>query len=321
MNMEKLSDMQGGSPETTSKTPQSISEEQNEVRTVALYFMDPDDALAVHGEMKQMEQMESADIRLTSFSLAKALRQASNLGGGLPTGAPPNPLTGSFEAADGAMLRYKIVPPKRQLFYAARCIGKERVGLFGETAAEDAQTVVMGNSALEGANLMRRREKRERKTPKKKARTPMQVAAAHMEGYTGIPVFYCPQMRRRLPKLKHWLTGQREETPLFFNYEDMEQAWSQMRQKRRRRENIPAQPVDVEVFNLWDVLTSMDKSAWKNHKPWWKQDLLAPLQRRFGKPSPLDLRDITFVPSSRSVQYKESITARGNGKARLPRMR
>jgi hypothetical protein len=50
--------------------------------------------------------------------------------------------------------RYKIVPAKRNST-AARCIGKERVGLFGETGAECA-TAILGNSAL-SVNLMRRR--------------------------------------------------------------------------------------------------------------------------------------------------------------------
>jgi hypothetical protein len=278
--------------------------------------------------MKQMEQMADTDIRITSCSLAKALRQSSNTGsGGLPTGQPPNAANGNFEAADGAMLRYKIVPPKRQLFYAARCIGKERVGLFDEdaTGSQDAQTVLLGNSAIEGANLQRRREKRERKSVTKKQRTAMQAANVHMEGYTGIPVFYCPGMLKRHGVLKKLLTGQAQETPLFFNYEDLQEAWSKLRSKST---SLPEKAPAVEVFNLWDVLTSMDKDAWaqkKNKQSLWKQPqnwLIAPLQRRFGKTPTPDLQDITFVPSSRSVQYKEAISARGNGKARLrPTMR
>jgi hypothetical protein len=323
MNMEKLSDMDeyvktdsgGGS------TPQSLSEEQNEYRTVALYFMDPDDVLAVHGEMKQMEQMEKTDIRITAISLAKALRQASNLGNGLLTGAPPDPLDGNLKIDEGGSLRYKIVPPKRQLYYAARCIGKERVGLFGETGAEDAQTAILGNSALESVNLMRRREKRERKTAK--PRNAMEAANAHMEGYSGIPVFYVPQMRRTLPLLKRIATGTKHETPFFFNYEDMEVAWEHMRSRSQKSKAVPEKPVNVEVFNLWDVLTSMDRDDWKKRqqkRKWIKQPLGA-IKDRLPSSGPLGLESITFVPSSRSTKYKEAITARGNGKARLRPMR
>jgi hypothetical protein len=326
MNMEKLSDLdEVVQTDSSSKTPQSISEEQNEYRTVALYFMDPDDALAVHGEMKQIEQMAKTDIRVTSMSLAKAVRQASNLGNGLVTGAPPDPNDGNLKLDQGGALRYKIVPPKRQLYYAARCIGKERVGLFGETAQDDAQMAVLGNSALEGMNLARRREKRERKTPK--ARTAMQAAAAHMEGYSGIPVFYAPDMRRRLPLLKRLISGTAQESPLFFNYEDMEVAWKTMHQrsggKRKGGGVVPEKPTNVEVFNLWDVLTSMDRDDWKQRqqKHQWVKAPLGSIKDRFSTQGPPGLNSITFVPSSRSAQYKEAISARGNGKARLRPMR
>ena len=36
-------------------------------------------ALAAHAELKQMEQMVDADIRITSMSLGKALRSAANM--------------------------------------------------------------------------------------------------------------------------------------------------------------------------------------------------------------------------------------------------
>lgn len=325
MNMEKLTDLDAddgnvdASQVIQNKNPnqlKSISEEQNEYRTVTLYFMDPDDALATHAELKQMDQMKSADIRITSSSLGKALRQAANLGGGLVTGLPIDANSGRLKSVEeGGSLRHKIMPPKRQLFYAARCLGKERVGLFGDQDGEEAAAVVLGNSALEGMNLMRRREKRERKGAPK-ARTVMEAQNAHMEGYTGIPVFHAAGMQRKVPKLKQLLSGNRQETPLFFNYEDLIIAWNKM---KKQRPGTPDEPT-VEVFNLFDVLTSMDKEAWKQKKT-KKFDFFKPLKNRFAKLEQPGLDSITFVPSSRAIDYKEAISARGNGKARLRPMR
>ena len=331
MNMERLADLEesgsaSGSSQLASEAAQSLSEDQNEYRTVCLYFMDPDDALAVHAELKQMDAMEKADIRITTCSLGKALRQSANLGLGLVTGLPIDANSGNLKPVDeGGSIRYKIVPPKRQLFYAARCIGKERVGLFGESASEDAQTAVMGNSALESMNLMRRRDKRERKGPPR-ARTPLEAQNAHMEGHCGIPVFYAPSMARQQPKLKQLISGcGKQEIPMFFNYEDLMDAWSKMKQRSGGRANIPEKPPSVEVFNLWDVLTSMDKENWKQEKGGGKLgnkvDILKPLRRRFGSNNAPGLDAITFVPSSGAISYKEAISSRGNGKARLRPMR
>jgi hypothetical protein len=312
LNMERLDDLDEvvQTPNANSKKTGSISEEQNEYRTICLYFLDPDDATAVHGEMKQMDNMQGADLRITSFSLAKALRQAANFGSGLPTGQPIEPTTGTLPEAQGA-LRYKIVPPKRQLYYAARCIGKERVGLWGADASQDAQTALLGNGALEAENLVRRRQKRERKG-NPPARTVIQAQNVHMEGYTGIPVFYHPQLQRQPPLLKRLLSGNRRELPLFFNYEDLEQAYNTVRQ--RTKADIPERMSNVEVFNLWDILTSMDRKYASQNK--WKRFYSS----RFGKKED-SITDITFVANSQAARYKESISRRGNGKARLRPMR
>ena len=338
MNMERLDDLNEvvrtttSNPNKNANAAASISEEQNEYRTVCLYFMDPDDATAVHGEMKQMDNMASADLRITAFSLAKALKQAANFGHGLPTGQPPEATTGTLSDAQGA-LRYKIVPPKRQLYYAARCIGKERVGLWGESAAQDAQTALLGNGALEAENLVRRRNKRERKslqtTQQQQKRTRLQLENAHMEGYTGVPVFYHPHLQRQVPLVKRLLSGNRREIPLFFNYEDLQEAYQAVRQRQSKSSShsMPDKMQNVEVFNLWDVLTSMDREYYKTRqqeglwKPW-----VRPLQNRWdavrGTSSlPPRLTDITFVPNSQATRYKESISRRGNGKARLRPMR
>jgi hypothetical protein len=322
--MEKLTDLDelasGDGSVISQKNPnslRSLSEEQNEYRTVTLYFMDPDDALGVHAELKQMQQMSNSDIRITSNSLGKALRSAANLGNGLPTGYPVEALNGKLKSVEeGGSLRHKIMPDKRQLFYAARCIGKERVGFFGDNAAEEAAFAVLGNSAIEAMNLMRRRDKRERKTtPKPKSQ--MEAQNAHMDGYIGIPVFHAHGMARNHPKLKQLISGNRQETPMFFNYEDLQDAWTKM---KKGNSKLPDEPV-VEVFNLWDILTSMEKDQWKQRKAMGKFDVMAPLRKRFGTKEELGLDSITFVPSSRAIDYKEAISARGNGKARLRPMR
>ncbi|KAL7570336.1 hypothetical protein ACA910_017179 [Epithemia clementina (nom. ined.)] len=324
MNMEKLSDLdEVGAASRKKKRGEmgSTMDESDEYRSVVLYFMDQDDALGVHGEMKQMEQMADADLRVSSFSFSKALRQAANLGNGLPTGAPPDPLTGDLKSPrEGGSLRYKIVPSKRQLYYAARCYGRERVGLFSETSTEDAAIAVQGS--FEAANLERRRIKKERKMVDKK-RTPMQIANIHMEGNLGIPVFYIPEMKRVPPLLKRIVSATTHEAPLFFNYEDLMEAWYKLRE-RNPRKDLPEQPPSVEVFNLWDVLTSMDRhdfQARQRKRPLVKEVLQPVLRRLSSKDHSLELRHITFVPSSRSVHYKEVISARGNGKARLRPMR
>ncbi len=317
MNMEKLTNVED-SVATTGKGGRlkSLSEEQNQYRTVSLYFMDPDDALATHAELKQMAQMKESDIRITSVSLGKAMRSAANLGRGLVTGYPMEPLNGKLKSVDeGGSLRHKIMPPKRQLYYAARCVGRERVGLFGENPMEDASTAVLGNSALEGLNLIRRREKSDRKSANK-PRTAMQAQNAHMEGYTGIPVFWAEGMQRQPPLIKQLISGNRHETPLFFNYEDLIDAWDKI---KRRTKNLPDQPT-VEVFNLWDVLTSMDKETCKESRA-KAYDWAKPLRQRFGRKETPGLDAITFVPSSRAIDYKQKISVRGNGKARLRPMR
>eukprot|EP00586_Coscinodiscus_wailesii_P019383 CAMPEP_0172501860 /NCGR_PEP_ID=MMETSP1066-20121228/154445_1 /TAXON_ID=671091 /ORGANISM="Coscinodiscus wailesii, Strain CCMP2513" /LENGTH=241 /DNA_ID=CAMNT_0013276891 /DNA_START=29 /DNA_END=750 /DNA_ORIENTATION=- len=127
-------------------------------RTTALYFTDPDDALGLRDEMKQMGPgMATADVRVMSTSLGRALRQSSVLGRGLPTGQSLDDSTGRL--VDG-MLRYKLVPSRRELFYAGRCVGKERVGLFGDSAEDDAREVLMDDASKQKER--RRRDMMER---------------------------------------------------------------------------------------------------------------------------------------------------------------
>jgi hypothetical protein len=342
------SNVDGGDKKNTKKkdNAKSFSEESGEVRMIGLYFTDVDDAVAMQCEMKQLENLKNADIRVSAFSLAKAIRQASVLGGGLTTGAPLDDTTGQFAGTDGR-LRYKLVPSKRQLFYAARCHGRERVGLCGDTSAEDAVLAVVGNTAIEAANLRRRTVKRDaqrlQSASASLSKTSSQIAAQTvkkgrgsgkgksddgktttgttitstktsnvvttttnnpMEGYSGIPVFTCAAMQR-----KKW---GRTEQPFFMNYEDLLEAWAKCRGKPNENTSSTAKtPPVVEVFNLMDVLTSMDRmtAGHNKNKDSHHSDDHQLLQR------------ITFVPNSRSVAFKERITNTGNGKARLRPMR
>ena len=87
---------------------------------------------------------------------------------------------------------------------------------------------------------------------------------------------------------------------------------------------LPADPPQVEVYNLWDVATSMDRYqntiSRKRGIMLWKKRATTP---KSNKPTALlsTIRDVIFVPNSDSVLYKDAISRRGNGKARLRPMR
>lgn len=353
LTMEKLNDVTDSSTaaadllldsDDVASGKASLSSDSNQYRTVAVYYMDPDDALSAHAELQQMEQMEKADLRITATSLARALKSASNLGQGLLTGQPVDALVGKvLSPKEGGSLRHKIMPPKRQLYYAARCHGRERIGFFnrgsdGEATSRDvAQAAVIGNSALTYRNLQRRQARRDRKV-QTRARSALEAQYEHMDGQLGIPVFYARGMERRPPLLKGLASGNRRETPLFFNYEDLMAAWQKTRVAgggRGGKGYLPAEP-EVEVFNLWDVVTSMERDQDRQRRqqaglPVTKRVVEAiaqPFRRRFApliieeqQSQPLGLDSVTFVPSSDACTYKETITARGNGKARLRPMR
>jgi hypothetical protein len=124
-------------------------------------------------------------------------------------------------------------------------------------------------------------------------------------------------MRRTLPLLKRIATGTKHETPFFFNYEDMEVAWEHMRSRSQKSKAVPEKPVDVEVFNLWDVLTSMDRDDWKKRqqkRKWIKQPLGA-IKDRLPSSGPPGWNPLRLFHRA-GTRYKEAITARGNGKAR-----
>lgn len=106
-----------------------------------------------------------------------------------------------------------------------------------------------------------------------------------------------------------------------------------MRSKSTNQNKIPESPPEIEVFNLMDVVTSIDKDQWKSErraelvrgsKGFWGK---IPLVHNFVKgrvsasAAKSGLEKIVFVPSSLSVQAKEGISTRGSRKSRLKPMR
>lgn len=358
MNMEELSEEDTEQPDSddgdknklgVAKTGDEAADiRKDRYRTISLYYMDPDDAIGAHAEFKQMGGMKDADVRVTTVSLAKAIRSAANLGRGLLTGQPLDFHKGTvLPTKEGGSLRHKILPPKKQLYYAARCYGKERIGLFSDSAdAEESQkdhevAAVIGNSALAYRNAQRKQANRDRKLAYK-PKNQLEVDYAHMDGNLGIPVFYAPGMERHKSRVKSLVSGAaRKEIPLFFNYEDLERAWQKTKPIGGDKDKyLPNEPMNVEVFNLCDVLTSMEKEQARRAQNLSKESpqnrilksLAYPFQNRFrnvvdndssnrnsGDSNVLD--SLVFIPSSDACVYKEGITARGNSKARLRPMR
>lgn len=323
-------------------------------RQVVLYFSDPSDAAAHRDEMTQLEQMKGADMRIMATSMGRADRQASNLGNGLPTGQPVDDLTGKMKGPDeGGLLRYKIVPSRRELFYAARCRGRERVGLFGDSPAADA--AIMSNSRktvgeyVGGLKAAREdRLKGRRGASNVDGSDALRVRYEHMEGGLGVPVFHCPGLKRRHPVIKRLINpkAQKSETPLFFSYEDMEDAWRELRDSadEAERANMSEVPPGVEVYNLMDVVSSIDRDQWriKRRGQLRREQQLDKVLGVFSSVPVLNrlvkgvddkkaapkkegvtsgLEQVTFVPSSRNVAFKDQMTETGNCKARLRPMR
>jgi len=351
--------------------------------------MDPNDALAAHAEFKQMSGMTQSDVRLTAVSLGKAIRCAANVGRGLLSGQPIDLHSGKvLSTKEGGSLRHKLMPPKKQLFYASRCIGKERIGFFSQKVLKEnpnkgdrdseynhAVATVIGNAALNYRNLQRKQGLRDKKFTLSGPKNIFEQQYSHMDGHLGIPVFYMNGLERHTNRFKSLVSGSsRTEKPFFFNYEDLQKAWEKTKKPTNYKYNpddsnqdvastsatslttdangielndeeldklLP--PNSVEVFNLWDVVTSMEREHFKREN--YKQQTLSspqqlwknicyPLQNRFHNVlkknnndgnsidsinNPLD--SIVFIPSSDAISYKESMSTRGNGEARLRPMR
>jgi len=300
-------------------------------RTCALYFMDPDDAKCLCDEMKQMGGgMATADIRVLSTSLGRAVRQSSIISArGLPTGQPLDDTTGRLRGDQGQTLRYKIVPSKRELFYAARCAGKESVGLFSSDGIEDIKDIItgrkkrgFGSAKFDASQTARERmERRKAVQSNESSQVPVRQKYAHMKGKTGIPLFYLEGLKLnppRVPGSNLFSKKTTDQIPLFFSYEDVISTW------RRQKLTNTTMP-QVQVYNFMDVLVSLDKKQQVGVKHNLFQKLfekknveVVPSKREMDVEQ---LKNVVFIPSSRSIQYKDNTSLLGNCKARLRPMR
>lgn len=331
-------------------------DDMQDTRPVSLYFLDEHDARSLADEMKQMKHMKESDLRITCTTLGKAVRQASNLGNGLPTGQPMEETSGKLLSMDaGGSLRHKIVPSKRELFYAARCVGRERVGCFGDSSKEDAELLLQPQDVIEANKMgLRRKATKNAAARMKKARQLQKEGLvesetdrlrreySHMEGQVGLPVFYAHGLVKKPPRIRSLVQGSKTAwissslTPLYFSYEDLMTDWSLMRSKSEKKDSIPELPPQVEVFNMMDIVTSIDKEQWKAQRRvelvreskgiWGMIPILHVLFKgtknsAAAAAASSGLNKVIFVPSSLGVQAKERIRANGNRKARLRPMR
>jgi len=349
---EKALDEGGGSgSDGNTKNFSNIKKKDDiqDTRPVSLYFTDEHDARALADEMKQMKHMKDSDLRITCTSLGKAVRSASHLGNGLTTGQPIEDTGKMLSMDEGGSLRHKIVPSKRELFYAARCSGRERIGCFGDSAKEDADLMLQSQNVIEGNKMPLRRQatknafKRAQKARQlereglvESAQDRLKREYSHMEGQIGLPVFYSeglvkkpPMIRRVIHGAKAWSSS--SLTPLYFSYEDLMADWSTMRTRSDNKAQIPENP-SVEVFNMMDVVSSIDKDQWKTER---RSELIRERKGFFGKipvvhnfvkskiatAGKSGLENVVFVPSSLSAQAKERISEAGSMKTRLKPMR
>jgi len=342
----------GGKDDVSKFSRVQQKDDMQDTRPVSLYFMDEHDARALADEMKQMKHMKESDLRITCTSLGKAVRQASNLGNGLPTGQPMVGTTGKLLTMDeGGSLRHKIVPSKRELFYAARCAGRERIGCFGDSAQEDADLLLQPQDVIEANKMgLRRKASKNAAGRMKKARQlekeglvesnedKLRREYGHMEGQVGLPVFYSEGLVKKPPVIRRMIQGSKawassSLTPLYFSYEDLMKDWSEMRSQSVNKSKIPETPPQVEVFNMMDVVTSIDKDQWKGQR---RAELVREKKGILGKipvvhnlikgkisasGAKSGLEKVLFVPSSLGVQAKESISGNGSMKTRLRPMR
>ena len=284
----------------------------------ALYFLDEDDAKAMLDEFLNMKDERDARIMSTSFS--RAMRQAANING-VPTGQ----LT-----VDGAiqLMYYKIVPSTKELFYASKLSGRENLAMTGvedefiiqerivgsvkddEKSKDAGDPMMPARLTANDSSVKELRQKAKKRAGPFRKRHGEILQEKNMMGREGIPAFFVEGMQFQAKN--SFIPGRQKslDTPMFLSYNDCVNAWKEMRNKLSPEEKakIPLSP-KVEVFNLVDVVASIDKDT---------------IRRKSSKDeykTKSGLESIVFVPSSKSIKFVEGITARGNGKARLPDMR
>lgn len=221
----------------------------------------------------------------------------------------------------GTSLRYKLVPSRRELFYAARCYGKERVGLFADRAADDAKFVLTGRKPMLRDRIPSKKSKQDDDPTRTKS---IRRTYAHMNGKTGIPLFYIHGLQQKVPTLnsKFLFNPQKKRTqiPLFFSYEDCIAAY-----RKTLNKPTPAPPPQVEVFNFVDVIVAIDKEQTKSApSPFSFTSIFHKRTHSVHKPdnpNAIHLMNVVFIPSSRALKFKDNSSSKGNGKARLRPMR
>jgi len=326
---------------------------------VALYFCDIEDAMSLRDEFLQSEGMQNLDMRITVTSLAHALRHTSCCGNGYVSGRPVDDCTGVLVTqGEGGSTRFKIVPSKRELFYASRCHGKEHLGLTGEV---DGYLMTMTMPVI-GATIWERRKKalisklkRRKEYLRKKENVIKEDVSiksngneeTHMNGYIGIPVFRCKGLFKKGIGAGFHVNNSTENNaliPMFFSYEDAIDTWRDVQsnfspsKKFATLSTMPEDPV-VNVYNLMDLVTSIDRKRWSEIKK--KETILNNRKRhltnmfKFNRTDVTDemndllfhksendvFNRITFIPNRMCLQSKHFISTLGNGKSRLHPMK
>jgi Tic22-like family. len=125
----------------------------------------------------------------------------------------------------------------------------------------------------------------------------------------------------------------RAQVPLYFSYEDLVSSYEAMRKRAKDPSVIPEKP-EVEVFNLMDVVTSMDREQWKVKRGKEVQlggGIVGKMSGVFNKKGRnadggavssitggggRELEQVIFIPNSKNTKFKERISKIGNSQAR-----
>uniref|UniRef100_A0A7S2K0X3 Uncharacterized protein n=1 Tax=Leptocylindrus danicus TaxID=163516 RepID=A0A7S2K0X3_9STRA len=264
----------------------------------ALYFLDHEDAKCLLDEFLNMEGKDR-DARIMTTTLARAMVQAANVDG-VATGQIT--MDGVIQA-----MYYKIVPSTKELFYASKLPGKEAIGMSGMESEFTVQERIYGSIGdgddTSGKSAAKGRAKFYRQKHKS-------IVADKKLTDAGIPVFSIEGMQFKT-KGSSFIPSRKGvvDTPLFLSYNDCIRTYKEMRSNLSTEDkaSIPANP-EVEVFNMIDVVTSIDRDI--TRRDWSKEE----------KDIKTGLESIVFVPNSKSVDFVDSTSKHGNGKARLPDM-